>query len=175
MMRRPGAGKNKRMKGDLMRRWRRYGLLLALCLPGLAGAAAEGAVVKAVSGSWQDVRGRVVEAIENRGLVVAHVNKIGDMLDRTGKDIGDARPIYSHAEALEFCSAKLSRQMMEADPRNITFCPYAIDVYSLVRQPGTVYIAYRPPAGGQSAASRQALAAVRQMLGGIVRDAMQSP
>lgn len=116
---------------------------LVWCVP--AFAAGSHMVVKQVKGSFEDVRDALVFAINGQGLVVNAVSHVGDMLDRTGRDLGYTTKVYEHAEGLEFCSAALSRKMMEADPDNIVFCPYTIYIYVRADQPGTVYLAYRRP------------------------------
>jgi len=140
-----------------------------------ASAAAEPAatdiVVHSAKGEFADVKDRVLMAIENRGMVLSSTAHVGDMLERTGKDLGRKRRIYSHADVLEFCNAVLSRDTMEADPHNIVFCPYTIAVYALPNEPGKVYLSYRKPAAGGSAASIKALAAVEKLLDAIVREA----
>ena len=72
---------------------------------------------------------------------------------------------------LEFCSAALSRDTMEADPHNIAFCPYAIAIYTLPQEPGRVYLAYRRPSPARTQSSARALAAVEKLLEGIVSEA----
>lgn len=147
---------------------------LACAAAGSAAGAAESAVVvRSAKGEFQDVKQRVLEAIEARGLVVNYTARIGAMLERTGRDIGATRRPYSQAELLEFCSARYSRDAMEADPRNIAFCPYSIAVYTLPDEPGAVYVAYRPPAAFGSERSREALRAVAKLLADIVGDALR--
>jgi hypothetical protein len=102
-----------------------------------------GKVVLSAKGRYEDVRDEVRLAIEQRGLVVDHESHIGAMLERTGKDIGSARRIYLGAQAFSFCSALLSRRTMEADPSNIAYCPYALVVYELLRQPGIIHVAFQ--------------------------------
>ena len=92
---------------------------------------------------------------------------------RTGKDVGSARRLYADAQAFVFCSAALSRKTMEADPANISLCPYSIMVYATAQQPGTVHVSYRRPwRPGGSAASRAALKEVEALLDGIAREAL---
>lgn len=86
-------------------------------------------------------------AIENRGLVINYTSHIADMLDRTGADIGAAKTVYSKAEIVEFCSAVISRRMMEMDPQNIVMCPFAISVYTLPGEQDKVWLSYRKPQG----------------------------
>ena len=45
-----------------------------------------------------------------RWLVIDYTGHIGDMLDRTAKDVGATKKIYAQAEAMQFCSATLSRR-----------------------------------------------------------------
>ena len=125
------------------------------------------------SGSFEDVRDDVEMAITDRGMVVNNVSHVGEMLARTGKDLGDSKQIFIKAEALEFCSAVVSRKMMEPDPDNIVFCPYVISVYVVPGKPHEVRIAYRKPQIAGSPASRKALKAVDELLSGIVKDALQ--
>ena len=74
-----------------------------------AGADFGGITTYAVKGGFEDIRDRVVMAIENRGLVLNYTAHVGAMLERTGKDIGRGRQIYTHADVLEFCSAGIDR------------------------------------------------------------------
>jgi len=121
-------------------------------------------------GSFDDVKQQLVLAIENRGLIVNHESKVGEMLERTGKDLGAATRIYIRAEVLEFCSATLSRQVMEADPRLLALCPYGIGIYTLPGEADSVHLVYRhPPSEGTAAA--QILQQVDRLLHEIVQDA----
>ena len=89
-----------------------------------------------VKANWADVRDQVREAITGKGIKINNVSHIGDMLIRTGKDLGYKKKVFDHAEAFEFCSATHSRFTMEADPHNIVFCPYIISVYEISGEPG---------------------------------------
>ncbi len=126
-----------------------------------------------VQGSFEDVRDDVEMAITDRGMKINNVSHIGNMLARTGKDIGASRQIFEKAEALEFCSATVSRRMMEADPHNIVFCPYIIYVYTLPGEKDRVYVAFRRLQPVGSPDSRAALAAVEKLLTDIIADATQ--
>lgn len=146
-------------------------LALIVFMAGSAGAAAPDIKIHSVTGQYDDVKERVLFAIENRGIVLNYTARVGSMLERTGKDLGRPRQIYGHAEVLEFCSATLSRDTMEADPHNIAFCPYAIAIYTLPQEPGRVYLAYRRPSPAGVPSSVKALAAVEKLLEGIVDEA----
>ena len=107
-------------------------------------AVADGAVaVRAIEGRFEEIRARVVFAVESQGLVVDHSAKVGDMLERTAKDLGETAQLFGDAEVLHFCSALLSRRMVEADPGLLAFCPYGIAVYTLPGDPNTTYVSYR--------------------------------
>lgn len=148
-------------------------LLLFAGLINVALAADDYMVVSIKAGNFSDVRDDVEMAITDRGLVVNNVSHVGEMLERTGKDLGDGKQVFIKAEALEFCSAVVSRKMMEADPDNIVFCPYVISVYVVPGKPHEVRIAYRKPQITGSPASQKALKAVDELLSGIVKDALQ--
>ena len=148
-------------------------LSLVFMACGAVNAAMPGVTIQSLKGTFDDVKERLVTAIENRGLVLNYTARIGAMLERTGKDIGNSRQVYANAEALEFCSAVVSRSTMEADPRNIVFCPYAIAIYVLPNEPGTVYIAYRKPLVSGSARSMKAMREVGRLLDAIVVDALK--
>jgi uncharacterized protein (DUF302 family) len=100
-----------------------------------------------IAAGFADTLDAIVLAIENRGLVINYTSHIGDMLARTGADIGASKQIFGQAEIIEFCSAQLSRQMMEADPHNIVLCPFAISVYTLPGETIATWVAYRRPPG----------------------------
>ena len=153
-------------------RWACSGLLF-VAISTAAAAAAPEAQVRSVRGSFGDIKERVVMALENRGLVVNYTARIGAMLDRTGHDLGRAQPVYTEAEAIEFCSARLSRETMEADPHNIVFCPYAIAIYTLPQAPGTVYVSFRAPGRPGADRSAQSLRAVEKLLAEVVAEALQ--
>lgn len=143
-------------------------------IAGLACAGDEPLVVHRVTGEFQDLRDRVVFAIEQKGLTVAHASNVGRMLNRTGKDLGVKTQIYGDAEVIEFCSSTVSREVTEADPRYVALCPYAITVYTLVAEPEAVYVAYRRLVGsGGSAVLVTALARAEALLVEIVRSALE--
>ncbi len=154
-----------------------YRSLLSACLAlafvhGAWAAGSHMALYK-TQGEFGDVKDSLVFAITGRGLVINNVSHIGEMLDRTGSAMGDAKRVFLKAEALEFCSATVSREMMEADPHNIVFCPYVIAIYVLPDEPKTVYVSYRKPDPVGSPQSVKALQAVDKLLDGIVRDALK--
>jgi uncharacterized protein (DUF302 family) len=149
-------------------------IMAALALWAAAGnAATTEFVIRAAKGQFEEVKERAMLAIENRGLVLNYTARVGDMLARTGKDIGRGHEVYLKAEVLEFCSARLSRDTMEADPRNIVFCPYAIAIYVLPQDPGKVYVGHRKLAASGAGRSLKALRAVEKLLDDIAREALR--
>ena len=136
-------------------------------------AAGDYMAVLAKKGSFDDVRDAVEMAITDRGMIINNVSHVGEMLERTGKDLGETKQIFIKAEVLEFCSAVVSREMMAPDPDNIVFCPYTISVYVVPEKPGEVRVAYRKPEIVGSPESQKALKAVDELLSGIVRDALK--
>ena len=126
-----------------------------------------------VEGEFEDVRQDIEMAITDRGMVINSVSRIGNMLARTGQDLGAGKKIFKQAEALEFCSATVSRRMMETDPHNIVFCPYIIAIYTLPSEKDKVYVAFRRPLPVGSKESKQSLQAVEKLLEEIIADATQ--
>lgn len=121
--------------------------------------------------SWtvEDEFGNVTFALENAimgaGLVVDHVSHTGDMLERTREATGSDKVIFTHADIYSFCSATVSRAVMEADVTNVQYCPYTIFAYETPDKPGVITVGFRDyPAGTMDA--------VEEMLGGIVSEAL---
>ncbi len=129
-------------------------------------------VTYTVKAKFDEVREQVMSAIGNQGLKINNISYIGKMLIRTGKDLGFKQQIYVKAQAFEFCSATVSRETMAADPHNIIFCPYIIQVYELARQPGTIYLSFRRPTPIGGKRSKKSLGAVEKLLDNIVQDAV---
>ncbi|MEQ1940613.1 DUF302 domain-containing protein [Mesorhizobium sp. CN5-321] len=93
--------------------------------------------------AFADVAQDIQDAIVNRGYVVDYHGHIGDMLKRTAGDVGAAKPLYKNAEFMQFCSAVVSRSVMEADIGNIAYCPYIVFAYEAEAAPGKVVVGYR--------------------------------
>lgn len=140
-------------------------LLIAAGLLAAATPASADFITRTVEGDFDDIAFAVESAIVGKGLVIDSVSHVGEMLERTKADVGGTRTLYSQADVFSFCSASVSRKVMEADPANIQFCPYGIAVYALPDQPGQVTVGYRSFPDG-------AMQEVQQMLAGIVADAL---
>jgi len=135
--------------------------LIALAAP----AAAEPAITQTVEDSFDNVAFALESAIVGRGLVVDHLSHVGEMLERTKEDVGSTVTVFTQADVFSFCSAAVSRQVMEVDPANIQYCPYGIFVYETPDAPGTVTVGYRDYPEGE-------MQAVEDMLAEIVAEAL---
>ncbi len=98
------------------------------------------AVIYPFDGSFEDATFSVENAIIGEGLVIDYVSHTGEMMNRTGADVGSDIEIFKAADIFLFCSALLSRKVMEADPTNIAHCPYGIFVTDT---DGAVAVGYR--------------------------------
>lgn len=150
-------------------------LFLLIMMTGSGGVSADDNHRRLYSteGDFGDIRLFVKDAIINQGLVIDYNGHVGEMLKRTRADVGSSKELYKEAEYFLFCSAVISRKIMEADPANLSFCPYIIFFYELMTEPGKVYVGYRRPAIVGSEASRKSLAAVDDLLHRIVREATE--
>lgn len=113
---------------------------LALCA---TTAAAQDVVTYTSSDSFDDVVFGLENAILDQGLVIDGTNHVGEMLARTGPDVGSDKVIFLNADVYSFCSAQLSRKVMEADPMNLMFCPYDIFIAVSPETPDQTMIGYR--------------------------------
>jgi len=100
----------------------------------------DAAVSYSFDGAYDDAKFAVESAIVGKGLVIDYVSHVGEMLARTGADVGSETMLFENAEIFVFCSASLSRKVMEANPANIAFCPYGVYV---AEREGAVTIGYR--------------------------------
>ena len=118
-----------------------------LCATALAVAAAPAFAAEAVTyetdQAFDDVIFGLEAAILGQGLVIDHVSNVGDMLERTREATGSDVVLFEGADIYSFCSATVSRQVMEADPMNIVHCPYQIFVMTQPDTPGVTTIGYR--------------------------------
>jgi uncharacterized protein (DUF302 family) len=113
--------------------------------------------------SFEDAAFAVENAILGAGLVIDSTSHVGEMLERTKADVGAEKTIYAAADVFQFCSAKVSREVMEADPANLRFCPYGLYVWQM---PGsdTATVGHNSYEGS--------MAPVQELLTGIVKDAL---
>lgn len=153
---------------------------LCLVLPFVAAAAtaaqAQGPELVATplpTGDYAVARDALVEAVEAKGLVLDPPSRFGEMLKRTGPDLGMGASVYEQAEVFHFCSARIAWTLAQEDPRNAAMCPLSIALYALPPQPGkapTVYATYRAP-GDATPGQRQAEALLRAIVADIQANA----
>ena len=135
-------------------RFRTLTFLLFFCflLPGTQ-AADRGYAVYQSDSTFEDVLDGLKAAILERGMYINNVMDMGEMLARTGKDLGMEDRIYGQARTVEFCSAVLSREMTLEDPARIVNCPFIVSVYTLPDKTGITFVAHREVPEDQIAAS----------------------
>lgn len=150
--------------------------LLALAWPGAPSAVAADAhdplTVRSVKRAYGDVRTDLQNAIVNQGLKVDLNGKIGEMLKRTAADIGASGEVYADAEYFTFCSSKLSRTMMEADPANMGLCPYTMFIF---QRPGSdeVTVGYKAMVMRGNEKSLASLKEINKLLDTILAEATE--
>ncbi|MDZ7709706.1 MAG: DUF302 domain-containing protein [Roseovarius sp.] len=126
-------------------------------------AVAQEAVTYPFEGTFGDAAFAVESAILDRGLVIDLTSHVGDMLNRTGADVGSDVKLFEAADIFLFCSATLSREVMEADPMNLAHCPYGVFV---AERDGEVMVGYRTYPEGE-------MQKVQAFLDEIVQDALE--
>jgi uncharacterized protein (DUF302 family) len=149
------------------------GLALTALVPTQSTAQTLGVVSYSKKASFDDVKFELNNAIVGRGLAIDFNGQVGKMLERTGSDVGSTKAIYKNAEYFAFCSAKLSRAAMEADPANIAGCPFVVFIYETAAAPGVVHVGYRRQPVRISPASRRAHAEINKLLDGIAKAAVK--
>ena len=117
-------------------------LVCALAWP-LTASSGDAYAVHESESSFEDVMEGAKMAIEERGMYINNVMHMGEMLERTGKDLGLGDKLYEHAESIEFCSAILSRKMITENPARIVNCPFIPSIYNLPGETDKTYVAYR--------------------------------
>jgi uncharacterized protein (DUF302 family) len=118
-------------------------LILSAGFAMVAATASADLVTYTTDDPFDDVAFAVESAIVSQGLVIDAVSHVGEMLERTKADVGGGSTIFVNADIFQFCSAVVSRAVMEADPDNIRFCPYPIYVWERADTPGTVTVAHQ--------------------------------
>lgn len=137
-------------------------LALVLATPAWANdLASDQAITYEYDGTFDDATFAVEDAIVSKGLVIDYRSHTGEMLERTKADVGSEVTIFDAADVFLFCSAVVSRQVMEADPGNIVHCPYSIYVAD---REGQVTIGFRDYPDGP-------MQAVEDLLTEIVEEA----
>ena len=135
--------------------------LLSLAILGTAQAD-DTSTVYNFDGSFEDATFSVESAIVGKGLVIDYVSHTGETLNRTSADVGSKVKLFDEADIFVFCSAVVSRKVMEIDPMNIAHCPYGVFV---AEREGKVMVGYRNYPKG-------AMQEVQTLLDDIVKEAV---
>lgn len=136
------------------------GLLIAASVT--MASAQDASTTYPYDGTFEDAAFSVESAIIGKGLVIDYVSHVGEMLSRTGEDVGSDVELFKEADIFVFCSAVVSRKVMEADPMNIAHCPYGIFVAD---RGGDILVGYRNYPEG-------AMQEVQALLEDIVNEAL---
>jgi len=146
-------------------------LALLFLMPQMARASELNSL--STQGQYADVVEYVENAIINKGLTIDYSGEVSRMLERTGADVGSTKAIYTGAKFFLFCSATLSREMMEADPRTMGLCPFSVYVYEAREEPGVVHVGYRRPGQGANEAANKVLVKIDKLLESIITEATE--
>lgn len=141
------------------------GLAAGLMLSTAPSHAQEDLTFYQTDAPFEDVASSVNDAIINLGYVVDYRGFIGEMLQRTAADVGATEKLYRNAEFLQFCSAVVSREVMEENIINIAYCPYIVVVYETEAEAGTVNVGFRRLPEGEGRDQ------VNELLDGIAKEA----
>lgn len=117
--------------------------ILAALIAWTSLAVAQENITYTTDESFDDVVFGLENAILDEGLIIEGVSRVGEMLERTGPDVGSEVTVFLAADVYSFCSARLSRKVMEADPMNLQYCPYTIFVAQLPDAPDETIIGFR--------------------------------
>ena len=140
-------------------------IALICALLAASPVAAEEAVSYDTDQPFEDVVFGLENALVGEGLVIDHISHVGEMLERTRADVGSDVELFKVADSYSFCSAALSRKVMEANPMNVMYCPYDIFVMVRADTPEVTTIGYRPFPEGE-------MKEVEALLDRIVRTAI---
>ena len=150
-----------------------FSALIIAANPVNSAEVTDGAYLTTVTSSYSSAFGALEEAVVNQGLVVDYTGAVGDMLARTGGDVGANSP-YANAGYLQFCSAGSTHAAVAADPRNIALCPYVVFGYELKSTPGKVVLGYRRPVAAPGQPSQDAVSQIESLLKTVVDEAAQA-
>jgi len=139
-------------------------------------ATADGYKSYVKTGQFDDVLFDLNNAIIDRGLVIDYIGHLQQMLARTSEAVGSvtaggSKTPYTQAKFLQFCSAKLTHEVISANPLNIAICPYVVFIYELKTDPGKIHVGFRRPIAGPSKVTRKAVAKVEALLEEIAEEA----
>jgi len=127
-----------------------------------------------LKGDYADLKETLEMAITDHGMVISKVFHISDMLQRTGKAIGAKKQVYNKGEILSFCSARLSRKMMEMNPEYISFCPFRISIYAVANDVNNIQLTYQSIKSSDPTIQKKVFYKINKLLETIVSEVLDS-
>ena len=118
-------------------------LIAAAILLAASPLAAQNMSAVTIPEPLDDMEFAVESAIIDMGLTIDFTSHSGAMLERTREDVGSDVVLFTGATIYNFCSARVSRQVIEADINNIIYCPYSIYLYSTPDNPDETTIGHQ--------------------------------
>ncbi len=146
---------------------KKFFLTLGLCIA--FNAHSNSVVSVVVDDNYEDIRSNLIDAIEQKAINISKIYHASDMLNRTQEEVFNIKTfynkaisnfdkmlntppdsknkkavqqIYKKAEIIAFCSAKISHELVIANPLNISLCPFEIALYTLNSSPNQTHIVY---------------------------------
>jgi len=118
-------------------------LMTAAILLAASPLAAQSMSEVTIPEALDDMEFAVESAILDMGLTIDFTSHSGAMLERTREDVGSDVVLFTGATIYNFCSATVSREVIEADLNNIIYCPYSIYLYSTPDNPDETVIGHQ--------------------------------
>jgi len=78
---------------------------------------------------------------------------------------------FLQAETVEFCSARISHRLVQANHENILLCPFTISIYVLSDDPDHVYVSWRRPFSLGDTESKAAVQEMVELIEAIIHEA----
>jgi uncharacterized protein (DUF302 family) len=133
-----------------------------------------------IEGTFEDVYDEFKNAIINEGLTIDYVGNVDQMLERTSQaqidtddidqNLKQVTPVYLFAKYMQFCSSALTHKAVQANPNNLSMCPFLVFIYETNANPGRIIIGYRPPTLSTDKASKAISQEVVLFLNGIINE-----
>jgi len=105
--------------------------------------AAQGITTVSIEEDFEDMEFAVESAIIDMGLTIDFTSHPDTMLSRTRADVGSDVVLFNRATIYNFCSARVSRGVIEADINNFAYCPYSVFLYTTPENPGVTIIGHQ--------------------------------
>jgi hypothetical protein len=55
---------------------------------------------------------------------------------------------------MQFCKSAITHKAVQANPQNLSMCPFVVFIYETAANPGQIIIGYRPPTLGTDESSK---------------------